>query len=279
MIGSMDCRLICLAALVFCSPPILNTVAQTGGDGAGGARHYREAEIVEAGSSLEVAVNSPRPLDDVLTALARKYDWRVDYEDPRYGKTDLVDDTAPSWRSEHPNGPRSYAIGGGEFDVRIPVDTGYPPQAEQVIAATVEAYNRSGNPGRFELRRFEEFGDEWFDVVPTAGTGGLLTPILDTPISFDETERFIAASTFAAFCREVTARGGEPITYLGWPFLVGQSSLSAPLQPGAALHARNRQAREVLRQMISQESATTSWRVYYDPDSWTFRLIFHSDKW
>lgn len=126
---------------------------------------YRDAKIVEEDSWLQIDVNSPRPLDDVLAALASKHGWRLNYEDPQYGKADLVDGE----------------LAGCAFSARIPIRAEYPPDPEQVIPAVVEAYNRSGNSTRFELRTLN---DEWFDVVPTAAAGGPETPILDTPMNF-----------------------------------------------------------------------------------------------
>jgi hypothetical protein len=66
---------------------------------------YRDAKIVEADSWLQIDVNSPGPLDDVLAALASKHGWRLNYEDPQYGKADLVDGE----------------LAGGAFSARIPI--------------------------------------------------------------------------------------------------------------------------------------------------------------
>lgn len=222
---------------------------------------YRDTRIVESESLLEVSVNSPRPLDDVLTALAKKYGWRINYEEPHYRKADVVDVTAPSWLKEHPGGPFAYAVAGGAFSAKIPLRDGHHPDAEQVIAAVVKAYNSSGNPGRFELRTSN---DKWFDVVPTAAAEGPEKPILDTLVGLEATSPRITKLSLDGFCDELTLRSRQPIKY--WDFSVERAWVpEQEIQPRIELHEPGRPAREVLRQMLG-ESLTTSWSVYYDPD-------------
>jgi hypothetical protein len=49
----------------------------------------------------------------------------------------------------------------------------------QILPALVEAYNRSGNPGRFELHTMNHVP---FDIVPSSD--GPQTALLDTVMSF-----------------------------------------------------------------------------------------------
>jgi hypothetical protein len=176
---------------------------------------YRDTRIVESESLLEVNVNSPRPLDDVLTALAKKYGWRINYEEPHYRKADVVDVIAPSWLKEHLGGPFAYAVAGGPFSAKIPLRDGHHPDAKQVIAAVVKAYNSSDNPGRFELRTSN---DKWFDVVPTAAAEGPEKPILDTLVGFEATSLRFTKLSLDVFCDELTLRSRQPIKY--WDFSV-----------------------------------------------------------
>ena len=46
---------------------------------------------------------------------------------------DILDDTAPSWLKEHPNGPRAYMVAGGAFYAKIPVDGYFPDDPMQVF--------------------------------------------------------------------------------------------------------------------------------------------------
>jgi hypothetical protein len=229
---------------------------------------YSDLRIVESESWLEINVNSPRPLNDVLAALANSHVWRINYEDPHYGHADLVDDTAPSWLKEHPNGTHVYGIAGGALSVKFPLDGYFPDDPMQVIPAVIEAYNRSGNPGRFELRTTEKH--EWFDVVPTAAADGPQEPILDTVMSFDATETDDFMVTLRRFCEELASRGGQAIEFWGF-FQPGSNPLE---QAKIKLHAHNEPAREILRQMLGQVSSTATWLVLFDADSQNFTLKF-----
>ena len=229
---------------------------------------YSQPRFVQSKSSLKVDVNSPTPLDDVLAALAMDHGWRINYEDPRYAKADLVDNTAPSWLREHPNGDRVFVVAGGAFHSRIPLDGYFPDDPSQILPALVEAYNRSGNPGHFELRPINQ---NQFDVVPTATSDGPQKPILDTVMSFDTKESDSADSSFEAFCKALTRASGESIGF--WRFFVtGTSYFSEAAR--IRLHVQNQPAREVLRRMLGQVTSTKSWRLAYDPNLRRFLLMF-----
>ena len=86
------------------------------------AQYMSEPRIEETESSLEIMANAPRPLEDVLAALAHQHGWQINYEEPQYAKSEIVDSTAPSWLEQHPNGRRAYGIAGGAFHVKIPID-------------------------------------------------------------------------------------------------------------------------------------------------------------
>lgn len=144
-----------------------------------------EPRFEETESFLEITANAPRPLDHILWALAHQHGWHINYEDPQYGKSDIVDQTAPSWLEQHPNGPRAYGVAGGAFHVKIPIDRYFPDDPMQILPPLVEAYNRSGNPGWFQLRVVSKTS---FDVIPTASGDGPQTPLLDTVMSFDATD-------------------------------------------------------------------------------------------
>ena len=61
------------------------------------AHYLSEPKIEETDSWREITANDPRPLENVLDAFARQHGWHINYEDPLYGKADIVDNTAPSW--------------------------------------------------------------------------------------------------------------------------------------------------------------------------------------
>lgn len=222
------------------------------------AQYFSEPRIKETESFLEITANDPRPLDAVLGALAQQHGWHINYEEPQYGTSDLVDDTASSWLGQHPNGRHVYVIGGGAFHVKIPIDGYFPDDPMQILPPLIDAYNRSGNPGKFQLRVVSQ---DSFDVVPTASAVGPQTPLLDTVMSFDASDDVDAYATLDRFCGNLSRKTGQNIGF-GTP-TVSNLLLQARVQ----LHSVDQPAREILRQIYKQVASTDSWRLLYDPDS------------
>lgn len=164
---------------------------------------------------------------------------------------------------EHPNDPRAYVVAGSAFYAKIAVDEHFPEDPTQVLTALVEAYNRSGNPGRFELHPVNH---ESFDIVPTAAADGPRPALLDMVMDFDATDS-VSASSLEAFCEELTRQSGQSIEL----FFDNPASQSVGR---INLHVRNSPAREILRQMLGQITSTKSWRLLYDPDLRKFLLTF-----
>jgi hypothetical protein len=229
--------------------------------------HYTDPHIVRSASVLEISVNSPRPLDDITEALLRRHSWVINYEDPHYAKADLVDSTAPSWLQEHPNGIHVYAVAGRAFSVKLPIDGKFPDDPLQILPPLVNAYNLSGNPARFELRVIDT---RTFDVAPIATADGPQKPLLDTRMNFDTNNSDAADADFKSFCEALTRESGEAVEFLR-PYPTGTAYF-----PDATItiHAQNRPAREILRQMLTQVTSTMSWRLLFDPDEKRFLLIF-----
>ena len=227
--------------------------------------HYHQPQMNETESWLEIAANDPRPLDNVLSALAHQHGWHVNYEDPKYARADTVDNTAPSWLEGHPNGPRAYAVAGGAFFVKIPIDGYMPDDPTQILPSLVEAYNRSGNPGRFALHTINRGS---FDIVPTAAADGPQTPVLDTVMSFDATDSVTASVSLRSFCEKLSRVSGQTVIFGGTGL-----PMSGPADEiGIKQHSLSQPAREILRQLLQQVGSTYCWRLLYDTDSDRFWL-------
>ena len=227
----------------------------------------RQDQIDRRRTSLEIATNDPRPLYTALDALARQYGWHINYEDPRYATVDLVDDTAPSWLLQYRDGHHVYAVAGGAFNVKIPTDGLFPLDPTQIISAVIAAYNASGNPGRFELRATNR---EWFDVVATSARDGPQKAVLDTVMSFDTADTVDATINLRNFCEKLSGRNGQAVVFGG----TGSPSSNRLDQARIELHAKNRPAREILRQMFKQVGFMDTWRLLYDPDTNKYWLRF-----
>jgi hypothetical protein len=52
------------------------------------AQYMSQPRMEETKSSLEITANAPRPLDDVLAALAHQHDWHINYEDPQFSENE-----------------------------------------------------------------------------------------------------------------------------------------------------------------------------------------------
>src|SRR4051812_48106314 len=65
--------------------------------------YLKEPEIEEKDGMVTVRVNTPRPLEQALCAIAKRHDWLIDYEDPEYfSGFDFVDTNNPEWGAAHP---------------------------------------------------------------------------------------------------------------------------------------------------------------------------------
>ena len=80
----------------------------------------------------------------------------------------------------------------------------------QILPALVEAYNRSGNPGRFELHTMNHVS---FDIVPSSD--GPQTALLDTVMSFDATDGLSAPVTLRRFFEKLSRQSGQTVVFGG----------------------------------------------------------------
>lgn len=233
--------------------------------------YLNKAVISQNGDTVYIFANAPRPLAQVLDALEKKYWWKVNYEDPRLtSDLDLVDDVGPRYLEAHP-GARAPIPGGGAFGVDFPSGSasGKPPDEYSTLQVIIDAYNHSGNPGRFELRR-DDKGN--FDVVGIAAydnRGDLVQqkPVLDVAITVAAEERIM--SNTIELIRESLAQRISTRVING---ALGENLLR---QLTVTAGGREEPARTVLRRTLSALSATQGglrWRLFYDPDSGDYAL-------
>lgn len=115
----MNHRLLCVSVLALCILQFGQNAEENGIHAARWAERraqYLSDPIIDLKESeLEIMANSPRPLDSIVAALAKRNGWHINYEDPVYGDEDIVDDTAPSWLEKHPDGPRAWGAREARF--------------------------------------------------------------------------------------------------------------------------------------------------------------------
>lgn len=111
----------------------------------------------ESGHATVVATD-PRPLASATVAIRREYGWRVDYEDPVYLPSQLVDDSPPGWRAMHPAMKAGgFTPGGTSLRSTYPEDfAGHIASDEQknnTLNQVLTDFQKSQNPGTFVLKK------------------------------------------------------------------------------------------------------------------------------
>jgi hypothetical protein len=259
--------------------------------------YLKEAQVSETEGTVHIVANSPRPLQQVLDALYRKYNWAIDYEDARFTSLqDLVDVPDPVTHAPH----AQTLPAGGKFTVDFPAvsitptqpastpaDSTKPASAEpgsatpsarpvsedeeKSVRLIVEAYNKSDNPGRFEVRKN---GQGNLDVVGTAardakGQISPQKPILDTRLTVPRRQR-TATETIELLCRKLTALRGNKVA-------IGVNPRNVLDHTSVTVGAiKAEPARDLLWQTLTAAHCNCYLRVVFDPNSKGFYLSIHS---
>jgi hypothetical protein len=228
---------------------------------APGARPYlKEATISQTAGTVRIEANSPRPLAQVLDALRQKYGWVVDYEDPQYvSSVDLA--PAPDSDSE------SQLPAGGSFSVDFPAGA---PDPQKTLRLVVDSYNRSKNPGRFDLRGN---GQGAFFVVGTSARDekGGISPqqvLFDIPVTLPNEERTIT-DTVNLICQQITEQSHIAVT-------LGVSPRSLLDRTTIKVGGTKVPARDLLLQSLMATHHSLYWRLLFDPSSKGYFFSIHS---
>lgn len=231
------------------------------------------AVIQHNGASGALTANFPRPLSQAIEAISQEYGWTVDFEDPHYtSHFDLVDDTDPTWRANHPTAKGVVRVAGGFFQSNFPepstITTGNPE--EQVLQKLVADYNASGNPGKFLVRKEAEGRYAIIGVSrkDENGRDETVNALLDTSISIPVQQRD-AVATLRLIVDTLSAETGVKV-HLG---TVGLSS--NPLQEATlTIGGSNVPARTLLLQALDGISSTSPhfrgvfvWNFLFDADT------------
>ena len=220
--------------------------------------YLKDATVSENAGTVRINADSPRPLEQALDALQRKYGWVVNYEDPQYvAMADYIENAG----ADHSRIPA-----GRDFSVEFPTGT----TEERVLRLVVDAYNKSSNPGHFEVR---QLADGNFDVVGTEALdekGKILAQQipLDISVTLPTEERSIN-ETVDRICEEVTKQ-------LHYDFNLGISPRSFLLRTTARIGGTNKSAREFLTQSLTATHQRLYWRLLFDPNSKTYLLNLHA---
>jgi hypothetical protein len=227
------------------------------------SKYLNRATISQAGETVHLSANDPRPLAQALDALQRQYGWLVNYEDPRYlSKLDLVEVTNPPQNRNAASDTRVHYPAGGAFNLDFPngaAPNSFPDE-QTTLQLLVDAYNRSNNPGRFELRNTAE---QKFDLVGTAAHDAMghisqQEIFLDLPLTLVDRQRS-AVKTIELICSQITGRTHTKVALGVFPM----SLQTAMVKVGGARVP----ARTLLSRTLTATGRTFIWRMFFDPDS------------
>ena len=218
--------------------------------------YSKQAVISESGATVKVDANNPRPLEQTLGALQQKYGWVVNYEDPQYvSQADLSEGEGPGG-SKLPRG--------GRFSVEFPLGQ----EKEKSVQAVLDAYNRSENPGRFELRKISDalvvVGVEAHDAQ---GKLSPQKPVLDTPITLPTKQRS-ATDSLNLICRKIALQRGIPVN-------IGISPRNVMNHNNVGIGGTKVSARDLLIRTLAGTHRNLYWRLLFDPKSKGYFLNIH----
>lgn len=241
---------------------------------------FKSAAVVQHnGNTGTLTANFPRPLAQAVEAISQEYGWTVDYEDPPYhSQFDLVDDTDPTWRANHPNAKGVVRVSGGLFRSSFPEPSSGNTE-EQVLEKLVADYNSSGNPGKFAVR---EETDGRYAVIGVSrrdesGKDEPVNALLDTPITIPVQQRD-ATATLQLIVDTLASASGVKVK-------LGTIGLSSdPLQEATlTIGGTNVPARKLLLQGLDDVSSTSPhfggifvWNFLFDADTNAFWLRLRS---
>ena len=222
--------------------------------------YLKEATVSQTAGIVHIDANSPRPLAQVLDALRRKYGWAVDYEDPQYiSSVDLMPASRGNSQSQIP--------AGDSFSVEFPATAA---DEEKILRIVQDSYNRSKNPGRFEVRRNSQ-GNFAVVGISAHDEKGNISPqpaLFDLPLSLTTEERTIT-DTVNLICQEIASQSHTAVT-------LGVSPRSLLDRTTIKMGGARIPARELLRQSLMATHHTLYWRLLFDPDSKGYFLSIHS---
>ncbi len=220
---------------------------------------WRSGAVKHGTGTATVTSNSPRPLWIALTTMEREYGWVIDFDDPIFGESETVPDHNPRWEARHP-GVLSRAPAGAMFQSTYVEDAAIASSAAKVIEKVVEDYNKSDNPGRFEVR-IEGAGH--IEVVGhPRDPNAPFSDILATPIT-------VAAGTRGSL-DALSDLAGVLSSISGVKVVLGTLPFNFLIQAHVVITPGKLPARELLTQIADSSSVQLMWDFLYDYDTHTY---------
>jgi hypothetical protein len=227
--------------------------------------------VQHAGTSATVLAHQSRPLHSAISAIAEEYGWLVEFEDPPYrSRYDLVDSTDPEWRANHPLEKGVTRIAGEAFQSQYQEgpDLATASGEERVLTKVVTDYNKSGNPGKFVVRRESEsrYAVIGQSVKDDNDRDQEVPAILDTPVSVASQTRG-ARETVQLILSTLSARTGQKVALMSYPANIFRTAQ-------VTIGGTDVTARQLLLQTLDQASEryTMRWSLLFRFDENTYFL-------
>jgi hypothetical protein len=222
-----------------------------------------QTRITHQGSRTTIVAVGARPLFQAVNALRDEYSWVVDYEDPIYSGSELVDDTSPNWRRLHPSSKGVTRLVCSSFVTSFDGDDAAAMQTsageEKVLRSVVRDYNAGARTERFELRRSASGRFTIVGLPKTASTGQQAPQsIMDTPISLELKFRSGLDAIIDVFAT-LSTQSGRKVVHFGY----GNDPL---LRIGTTLGGQNIPVRDFLEKVADSATYCMSFNALYDAD-------------
>ena len=222
-------------------------------------QYLKQAQLSQNGETVRLVANSPRPLEQAVDALQLKYGWLVSYEDPQFVSSLDVLTVATTDNRTLPKG--------GAFSAEFPAST---QDEGKILQSVLDSYNKSDNPGRFELRTSSQ------GIVSIVGTeardkGGRLSrqpAPFDLPITISARERTIT-ETLNLICRQISEHRGVAIA-------IGISPTKLLDNTKVKVGGSKVAARELLLRALTSPHSRFYWRLLFDTSSKRYSLDIHA---
>jgi hypothetical protein len=241
------------------------------GLGAGAAAQPRsqlkKPLIYQIGTTVHINAYGPRPLLQAVEALQERYGWLVNYEDPQYPPASGPTPTMPHRLHSNSNpDASSFSV---QFQVGPKEDS--VPDEQTVLNAVVDAYNQSGGPGQFAVRKQEGgnlavVGIGVNSAVPESASQ---TPVFDTSISLP-VERHNLQATVLLLCRALSDATRVTIK--------AELSQMEIAEKQIAAGGTTQPARALLAKALATSVPHLYWQLLFDDASRTYTLKIRRQK-
>ena len=214
-----------------------------------------QAQLASTAQDM-LSVDHPRPVEQAMTLLERRYGWIVTYEDPPYIYSGDLDDLT---KVPTPDGGRALFPKARRLELPQPLPApGDHPNPVALVNAVLKADSESNRQKTFRVFQ-SEYG---LHVVPTwsrnvAGESMAIRPVLDARITLAG-DAMSAHKFLELFCAAVSEATGTTMVLATVP-------RNLLLTRTVTLGVKNERAREVLIRVLQELGVPLTWRLLYSP--------------